>query len=187
MSLTSRRNGTGRIYVRKFDHEEAVSRHKAGESIGALAREYGVSYAAVWRVVTPGYKEHDIAKNRAWRRGICQNCRGPAMRLVSAKKIHNPDGRTLCARCRSRERRERLRFDDTGKLIAVRCIRRDCANGERWQPPEHFPRGTRFRDVREGGIHSECRACNTRSKQRYRAAHPEYRRRNGGHQTRAAA
>lgn len=170
MSLTSRRNGTGRVYQRRFDHEEAAGRHAAGESLAALAREYGVTASAVGYAVWPGAKARRRLYAMEWRTGRCEACGGPAMRLVGTKTKYNRDGRCLCAGCRSVARRERLRFDRGGVLEAVRCVNRDCANGERWQPPENFTRGEKFRDVRPGGIHGSCRACQTRTRRRYREA-----------------
>jgi hypothetical protein len=184
MSLITFSAEKNRVYVRKFDHEEAASRHAAGESVASLAAAYGVTKNAIYRVISPGWKERELAYNKRWRTGSCEECGGPAMRLIGGKKKHNPDGRMLCARCRSDALRERLRFDELGNLAAVRCIHLDCANGERWQSPENFTRGMRHREIREGGIHQSCRACQTRAKQRYRAANPDYRRTNGGHQAR---
>lgn len=157
-----------RWYTRKFDHDEARARHAAGETIGDLAREYGVDYHAVWQVVTPGAQAAVLANNKRWRTTTCDICGGPAMRNIAGKKEHNPDGRVLCLRCRANEKRERLLFNDAGELVAVRCSNLDCANGERWQPPDRFTRGHRHREVREGGIHTQCRACQTRSRQRWR-------------------
>lgn len=157
-----------RVYRRKFDHEEALARFQAGESVRALAGEYGVDENAVRRVVIPGEKDAQMARARRWRTGTCERCGGPAMRLVSGKLEHNPDGLQLCSRCRGYLRRERVRFNKHGELVSVRCCMLDCANGRRWQPPENFTRGHEFADIREGGIHTQCRSCQTRARRRYR-------------------
>lgn len=170
MSLTHYSPTRNRVYVRKFDHEEAAARHAGGESIPALAREYGVSDSAVRWVVTPGGKDRNLEGVRRWRDGTCEDCGGPAMRLVGSKAANNRDGRTICHRCRSDRRRERLRFDEYGQLASVRCVRGDCAYGQRWQPPEHFPGGMRHRDVRAKGIANECRSCQARQRRRRRDA-----------------
>lgn len=171
VSLTVYSPKRNRAYVRRFDHEEAARRHAAGESVKALADEYGVTYAAVHHAVTPGEKARQVEMSRRWRTGVCETCGGPAMRLVSGKKAHNPDGRCLCRSCRFSEMREHVRFGVGGTLVAVCCAMLDCANGERWQPPENFPRGQRYPDLRAGGFHTQCRACNTRARQSYRERH----------------
>ena len=164
-----------RTYVRKFDHDEAAARHAAGETLAALASEYGVTPQGVERAIAhldPTKWAASLEYSRQWRTGTCEVCNGPAMRLVGTQRIEkNPDGRTLCAKCRGIEKRERLRFDNAGVLRSVRCSALDCANGERWQPPENFGRGTKFRDVRDGGFHTHCRACLTRDRQNYRNRH----------------
>lgn len=156
-----------RWYIRKFDHDEARRRHAAGETIPDLAREYGVHANAVRYVVTPGAQAEMIAYNKRRRTTTCEICGGPAMRHHPAKPAL-ADGRVLCHRCRANEKRERLLFNDAGELVAVRCSNQNCANGERWQPPDRFTRGVRHREVREGGIHSNCRACQTRARRRHR-------------------
>lgn len=154
---------------RRFDYDAARARHAAGESAKDLAAEFGVTTSAIYRVTQPGRIEREVAYNRRWRTGRCEDCGGPAMRLVGGKRGHNIDGRILCRACRGKDRCERLRFHHgTGRLLEVRCSSLDCANGERWQPPENFPAGVRFKDVRPGGIHNLCRACNTRARQQYR-------------------
>lgn len=172
MSLVNHVPSRGRVYVRRFDHEEAAVRRARGERVADLAAEYGVTERAVVlaiRRLNPEARARDNAYAKARRAGVCEVCGGPATR-VAARKHDNPDGRCLCHRCRSNERRERLAFDETGRLTSVRCGSLDCANGERWQPPDHFTRGNRHREVREGGIHEQCRACQTRVRQRYREA-----------------
>lgn len=161
-----------RVYVRKFDHDEAVRRVTAGESMREIAQDYGVSHGAIYlavkRLTDPGFAKAENARVKRSRTVVCEVCGGPACALIKAKLVSNPDGRVLCGRCRGVEKRERLRFDEDGKLIAVRCNMRDCANGERWQPPYEFPGGVTYRDVRANGIHSVCRACNTRMRRRSR-------------------
>lgn len=158
-----------RLYVRSFDYDEARRRYEGGETIAELAHVYGVDPNAVRRAVVAGEADRQVEMHRRWRTGTCETCGGPAMRNVAGKVEQNPDGRVLCLRCRADEKRERLRFDDAGELTAVRCAMVDCANGERWQSPRSFTRGSRHREVRDGGIHSQCRKCQTRAKRRWRA------------------
>lgn len=168
----------GRVYQRRFDHDEARLRYQDGESVAAMAREFGVTESAIWQVVSESTRrcsQRATAAYLARNRVPCDNCGKPGVLLphIGGKKGRG-DGRALCHRCRSDEKIERLRFDlETAELVAVRCVSLDCANGERWQPPENFTNGTRFRWLREGGIHSHCRACQTRARREYRRAHPE--------------
>lgn len=158
-----------RVYTRRFDHEEALRRLRAGERPIDLAAEYGVSpHMICEHHLSPEGKARQLAYSKEWRTGECEYCGEPCMRLVSGKKEHNVDGLQLCLSCRGWTKRERFLFDDEGELVAVRCSYIDCANGERWQPPENFHGGPRYRDIREKGIHSQCRACNTRSRKDYR-------------------
>lgn len=163
-----------RLYVRRFDHFEAHQRWLAGERVADLATEYSVTPAALYRAfgaLTPEGRDRQNAYQRSWRTTVCEQCGGPAMRLVTNKKPHNPDGRVLCQRCRGITRRGRFRYRPDGTLEAVRCNRVDCVNeGGRWQPPDRFPGGPRYRDVRPQGIHGACRACNTMLRRAHRQA-----------------
>lgn len=156
--------------LRKFDHDNARRRRAAGETVAALAAEYGVTQSAIRLALTPERNPHRRVVQKAWQTTTCEDCGGPALKLAAGKAKHNTDGLTICRGCRSKRRRERVRFDDSGTLVAVRCANLDCANGDRWQPPENFPGGSRFKDVREGGIHNACRACGTRQRRKYREA-----------------
>lgn len=164
---------------RRFDHDEARRRYAAGERVSDLAREYGVTDKAIYLVVSDrcaASHERARANYYARRRVPCEACGKQCLdaAAISSKRLHNPDGRSLCRRCRSDEKLERLRFDlATNALFAVRCSMVDCANGERWQSPDNFTRGVRHRDIREGGIHSVCRACQTRMRTRNRALNRE--------------
>jgi hypothetical protein len=164
MTATAARGKTGRLYERRFDHDEARARHTAGEKILALAIEYGVSETAVSRALDPRRRERDNEATRRWRTGTCEDCGGPAMRLVGAKLKHNPDGRTLCLACRSKDRRTAVLVFDNG-VVAVKCL--TCKD---WLAPARFPKGTRYRDLRPGGFHNSCRTCQTALRRAYREA-----------------
>lgn len=163
-------------HQRKFDHDEAKRRYANGETASGLAREYGVTVTAVWCVVSERGKTVQLRSRAVFyaRNHVpCETCGNQTLGLIAGKKVGNPDGRILCRRCRSDEMRERLRFNEHGTLVSVRCVTSDCANGERWQPPGNFTRGKRHREVREGGIHSQCRACQTRARRERRHRNPE--------------
>ena len=158
-----------RVYERKFDHDEARRRRAEGKTYRELAAEFGVSETAVLRVCNPAAEAKMVISTRRSLMVPCEVCGSECVRATAAMKArHSPDGRSLCARCRGREKRQRLLFDDAGTLIAVRCSMRECANGERWQTPDHFPKGEYFSDVRPGGIHGICRSCNRAMRRKYR-------------------
>lgn len=153
-----------RVYVRKFDHDEARRRYAAGESKTALAREYSVSSTAVARVVDRRVAKRMYAYTRAGFLSVCEECRGPA--------IHNPynkrraaDGRILCHVCRGKAARTALEYTPGGVAVAAWC-----AACKRMLPFDEFPRGQRFKDVRPGGIHNSCRECQTVLRRNYREA-----------------
>lgn len=160
---------------RKFDWDAARRRVASGETIAEVARSLGVSETSVWRILTPERLAADAARTRAWNRsGVCEECgkegvTSAAFRALKKDRTH--DGRVLCARCRGITRRQRFRFDDSGVLVAVRCQAHDCASGERWQPPDEFFGGVRYRDVRPKGFASTCRSCQNRARRDYRGRH----------------
>lgn len=168
MTIASFSPTKNRFYVRRFDHEEARRLRSEGATIRELADRYGVTQAAIHRATTPGAMERDLEAGRRHRASTCEECGGYAMKITGGKAQHNVDGRILCVTCRGRNRRERYRFDADGALIAVRCTSLDCANGERWQPPQNFPKGRPAQDLRDGGIHNCCRSCQTRMRQAFR-------------------
>ena len=109
MSRTNHVPERGRVYVRRFDHEEAAQRYAAGERVADLAVEYGVGTSAVYRAVNPESKRRKVESGRRWRTGVCEVCGGPAMRVIAGKAAHNPDGRCLCRGCRADLKFERRR------------------------------------------------------------------------------
>lgn len=162
--------------ARRFDHDEAVRRFREdGESAAAIARDLCVTQTAVWRLLDPSRIAAELASAKIRYTAVCEGCGGPCLSIRhAAKRQSSPDGRELCHRCRSDEKIERLRFDRvTNALVSVRCCNIDCANGDRWQDPGNFTRGRQHKAIREGGIHSSCRACQTRARRLYRHAHAE--------------
>jgi hypothetical protein len=165
----------GRVYQRRFDHDEARARHAAGETYRALAHAYGVSTTAVERVCDDKVRAqmNDRVMARIYS-GVCEGCgKGVTSAEHRRHKRVAGDKRVLCIRCRGIAKRTRLRYDKDGVLVEVCCSSLDCANGERWQTPDSFPGGVKLRDVRPKGIHTFCRACNTRQRRAYRHAHRE--------------
>jgi hypothetical protein len=153
-----------RLYVRRFDHEEAVRRHAAGETIAALADAYGVTYEAVRHAVTPGLKDRNVENDRRWRTGVCERCGGPAMRLVSGKRKHNPDGRVLCRSCRPVLKRKPL-------LVADGIVNVHCGACDTWKPVADFPPRVARAIAANARVKARCRACDTAERRRHRDEH----------------
>lgn len=147
-----------RVYVRRFDYEEAQSRYDAGESLSALAAEYGVTYTAVWQVVTPAgrhlaKRSADNVRARTVGQGICDDCGGP---MSAASRRH---GSTRCMPCAARARATTVR---AGELRCNRC--------REWKIDENFPMNRSKRGARRGR-HQQCRACSTILRREYRERH----------------
>lgn len=87
-----------RVYVHKFDHANARARHAAGETIAALAREYGVS----WQAVKLACDDHERALYSArsvahMRSGFCRDCGKGGCRPASSVDGVRNHGR--CRKC----------------------------------------------------------------------------------------
>jgi hypothetical protein len=151
VSLTYQSKLRDRVYVRKFDHEDARRRHQAGESISSLAQEYGVSHNAVLLVVS----DQARATRRAyeeWQKtaGRCRRCGAP-MHIVSFYR-----GSRFCRDCA---------LDNLATSVGDGVLR--CTTCREWKPDEDFPRNRR-EPKRRRGRHHQCRACCTRRRQEYR-------------------
>jgi hypothetical protein len=152
-----------RVYIRKFDHDKARARYAAGESVAAMAREFGVTDGAVWQVVSPrmieAYRKR-AEKNKT--AGICDDCGGP-MHLGSRYR-----GSTRCRDCAS--------------LVLATNVRPDslrCPTCREWKPDEDFP-FSRGVHKHHRDRHAQCRLCLTVARrshrQRNREAHNKYQR-----------
>lgn len=147
-------------HVRKFDHEEAVRRHAAGESYSQLAREYGVTppavEQAVKRATDPTRRKRDNAYNRDWQRraykdgGSCIDC-GAAI----WKSRGSGAPRLRCRACNA-----------VKAAVSVRLRTLRCSECQEWKPDEAFPHGRnhKLRRLR----HSVCRGCQAVARQRSR-------------------
>lgn len=158
MSLTYVSPKRGRVYVRKFDHEEAQRRYDAGESYKELAAEYGVTPNAVWNVVTAAgrrasARSQENQRARTVGQGRCERCGAPTN--LQAQRY----GSRLCRSCVADDRATSVRESE---LLCHGC-------GE-WKADEDFPHKSSAR-VRRRGRSSYCRACETLARQRYRERH----------------
>lgn len=144
VTVSAKRN---RAYRRKFPHEEAVARFEAGERIPKLAREYGVTWAAVSRVVDPFVRARMDAQTKRWvASGVCENCGKEGIGR------HN--------------RRCRACFNDD-QATSVRPDTLKCRRCDQWLPDTSFPRN-RAETRRRRGRHSTCRTCGTAARRNYR-------------------
>jgi predicted DNA-binding protein (UPF0251 family) len=64
MSLRHQSARRNRVYIRKFDHEEAIRLHRSGVSYCELGRRMGVTAMTVRRVVLRAY--NDVGAGTAW-------------------------------------------------------------------------------------------------------------------------
>jgi helix-turn-helix resolvase-like protein len=145
---------------RKFDHDEAIRRYANGETGVALAEEYGVSTAAVYRVVNPeirAYMDKDaVERNRRKR----EPCRGGCGRLVWR---HGRVGRArsgYCPTCNGIQRAE-----------SVRPTTLRCSHCREWKRDDAFPRRATA-NARRGRSH-ECRVCQTITRRERRQRNAE--------------
>lgn len=145
----------GRIYPRKFDHDEARERYAAGESSSALAREYGVTQTAVWTVVSAkGAKWRDSERLKG--AGRCRRCGDP----TNAQSVYtHPRSKGLCTSCAN---------DD--QATSVRADELQCSVCRAWKPDEAFPHNHSER-FRRRTRHGTCRRCLTAARQEYRERH----------------
>lgn len=149
MTVPGKRTAT-RQYVRKFDYDEARVRHAAGETQGALAREYGVSRSRINQVVNPRVGEAAAARANAYR-WYCPDC-GAETRKKDAR----------CNPCAA------LALSTTSREDTLRC----CKCGE-WKPDEEFYRAVKKNVYARRGRRNHCKACDIRARQNYRARHYE--------------
>lgn len=92
----------GYLARRKFDHDDAQRRHAAGEKIAALAREYGVSWTAVARVVDPELRQKMATHCTA----NLERRRTPCLGGCGARVwIHHAGHSGYCPKCLGEKRR----------------------------------------------------------------------------------
>lgn len=148
VSLSGKRN---RVYVRRFDYEDARRRFGAGESALALAAEYGVSNSRIYQVVNPEHGARTARLSAEWmRNGKCDRCG----ERCSAYSRH-------CTACSA-----------IARTTSVRDGELQCSTCHEWKPDAAFPKGGP-RCAHRRHRHKHCTACQTKAKR-------EYRRRNHG-------
>lgn len=139
-----------RVYERRFDYEEARLRRANGELVSALAAEYGVTAAAIYRATTPGLPQRQVAYHREWRKTVCTVCGSPAQ-----KAAFRGDG-PRCKPCA-----------DDARATSVREGELQCVTCRQWKLDREFAFSAAARDRRRGR-HQCCRACATALRREYR-------------------
>jgi hypothetical protein len=154
VSLVTHSTKRNRVYDRAFDHDEARELRKQGWSYGRLAEHFGVSPAAVMRVLDPAtQKRMDEHTRKYAREHLREPCRGGCGRLVW---VTDPDRSGYCVSCwRAGESAPNERDNE------LRCLK--C--GE-WKPDSEF-RLSRGRKIRRGRF-SWCRPCESRARDEHR-------------------
>jgi hypothetical protein len=151
----------GRIYVRAFDHDEAIALH-AEDPIcwtpGKLAERYGVSRSGVDRVLHPKRNAQMEAQTQQWteknRRPLCKGGCGRRVWMVSK-------GRSgYCISCLGLIRAKTVRPDT---LLCGRC-------GE-WKPDSEFHTQARAKARRQRA--GQCKPCATVARRENRHANRE--------------
>lgn len=133
---------------RMFDHEQASRRHAAGETLVALAAEYGVSSTGVYLAINPVARARTSAYSAAWQKeGTCPDCGGKATR-------HHLNDTHRCRSCAAKR-----------AAVSVRPDSLQCTRCQDWKPDGAFPAGP-YKHRR--GRRKECRACLTVMRREYR-------------------
>lgn len=159
MSLVTVSKKRARVYRRAFDHDEAQTLHATGEwTVARLADHYGVSPAAVSRVVDPAVRKRMHAHSVEWkRRNGTSPCKGECGRQVWTVQA----GRTgYCTSCLADQKAGRHVRETT--LFCTRC--------ERWKPDDYFGRDKRH--PRRRYRRTWCRACETDNRRENRRRNP---------------
>lgn len=138
-----------RVYVRKFDWDEARSLYEQGVPKGVIARHLGVTSAAIHYAVDPAVLErmrvHSIEYQKS---GRCIDCGGPCSR--------NPSyGEHRCVSCAGILRR-----------TSVRPTELRCFGCKEWKPDRAFPRSRSEKHRR--GRHGFCTPCGTAARRAWR-------------------
>lgn len=141
-----------RIYVRKFDWDEAVRLRESGMTIAGTARRLEVSESAIAYATNPRRRAHARTYGAYYQRlGKCSDCGGECS--------YNPSQPVL--RCRAcRFKYDRFVFD--GKAYCPVCAR--------WKKLDDF---TADRKRKYRGVRSMCRSCETAKRRELRRRNRE--------------
>lgn len=147
---------------RKFDHDRCRTMYATGNwTQTALGEFFGVTPAAVARVVNPDLAKRMAKRSSEYVQAICDDCGGPCVHNFYAKG--KPHDSILCKPCRSARIREDCllaHLDDDGD---IRC--NQCGEYKHWSQYK----------LRDDGTPQQydCKPCRAAARRDYRRRHPE--------------
>lgn len=141
----------GRIYPRKFDHEEARRRFKRGENIADLAHELGVTWAAVSFAVDRHRRNANLLLKAEQMSSHCATCGEPC----SWNRYQQAEPR--CLDCFDKARTTSVRENE---LLCFGC--------RNWKPDNDFPHSAARHCHKRRGRHNCCRVCGSEMKRAWR-------------------
>lgn len=141
---------SGRVYVRKFDWDEAVRLRASGLTLQAVASQLGVSVTAVQLACDPRLRAvNELRVAEYQRRGRCRTCGGRCSRNASG-----PQGE--CRACA---------YKRQATTVRPKSLR--CWSCKVWKPDTDFPWNRAEAELRRGR-HGTCRVCQTILRTAYR-------------------
>jgi hypothetical protein len=144
---------------RRFDHAEAVERRQAGETLAAIAADYGVTPEAVWQAVKratdPAWRDRQNDYSRGYQ---SERYRRPCLRGCGRLSWHGPGRSGICMRCSSLEH-----------ATSVRDETLQCTECREWKPDTSFPHAVKRISRRQR--HAVCRSCQAAARARTRERH----------------
>lgn len=143
---------SGRVYERKFDWDEARRLRALGWTLKRIAEKYGVSHAAVRRVVDPrAAAQMAMASTEYKRSGTCPDC-GTRTSFVACR-----GGSSRCPDCSAALR-----------TTTVRPTELQCVICRAWLPDSSFPASRTARMEHRRYRHRQCSRCGAKARQAYR-------------------
>lgn len=151
-----------RVALRKFDHDECRRLRGDGWTYPALADHFGVSEAAIGRVVNPHRRDRVAATSARKMRAVAGACRCGRPMTYASMSYHRRLGQEpRCIRCQGLDNATSVRADT---LLCSTC--------RRWLPDDAFA-AARAKAARRHR-HQQCRPCNTAEKRARRAANTQH-------------
>ncbi len=142
---------SARVYVRRFDRDEARRLVEEGHTQSSVAEMLGVSASAVWFAVHPSAYERNMVLRSEWQRtGVCPDCGAKTSRTGGI-------GSRRCIPCAARLATTSVRETE---LLCFSC--------REWKPDAAFPCNRGERAACRRGRHNHCRACQTVLRREYR-------------------
>jgi predicted transcriptional regulator len=160
VTVSQKRN---RVYERRFDHELARSLRSEGMTYAEIARQVGVTPAAVSRVCDERVNARMQAQAKRQLYKMRKPCLGGCGRLVWQ---HHQSRTGYCRDC-LQKKRDAERTD-------VRDHELRCARCKRWKPDEAFgPPRNQMKQTARRGRHIRCRDCESEIRRDHRRRKPD--------------